>query len=82
MKITMENQFILKRLQEQQSYYNKDEWEGDFKKREKILKVMCEYPYQLANSKLGAGAAKSEQASYNDLSQYKSNNNSVIIEQI
>jgi hypothetical protein len=43
---------------------------------------MCEYPYQLAKSKLGAGAAKSEQASYNDLSQYKSKNNSVIIEQI
>ncbi len=80
MKITMENQFILKRLQGQQSYYNKDEWEGDFKKREKILKVMCEYPYQLASGAFGPKSS-SENVSYNDL-QNKSNNrnNSAIIE--
>jgi hypothetical protein len=47
MKITMENQIILKRLQERGSFYNKDHWEEDFRKREKILHKMCEYPYIL-----------------------------------
>jgi len=43
----MENQNILKRLQEKQSFYKVSEWEGDFKKREAILEKMCEYPYIL-----------------------------------
>lgn len=47
MKITLENQLLLKRLQERQSYYNIGSWEEDFKKREKILHKMCEYPYIL-----------------------------------
>ena len=47
MKITMENQLLLKRLQGKQSHYNIDKWEEDFRKREKILKKMCEYPYIL-----------------------------------
>lgn len=45
MRITLENQLILRRLQQAESYYDTSEWETDFKKREKILKVMCEYPY-------------------------------------
>ena len=47
MKITMENQLILKRLQKRESYYNVESWEVDYRKREKILKKMCEYPYIL-----------------------------------
>ena len=47
MKITTENQSILRRLQEKSSYYNVVDWEDDFKKRESILKKMCEYPYIL-----------------------------------
>ncbi len=50
MRITLENQLFLKRLQGTESYYDTSKWEHDFKKREKILKVMCEYPYQLANN--------------------------------
>ncbi len=41
---------------------------------------MCEYPYQLANAT--KTVPKSENASFNDLSQFRSKNNSVIIEQI
>lgn len=29
--------------------YNVGKWESDFKKREKILHKMCEYPYILQN---------------------------------
>ena len=29
------------------SYYKVSEWENDFKKREKVLRKMCEYPYIL-----------------------------------
>ena len=65
MKISLENQVILKRLQERQSFYRVDEWEGDFKKREKILRKMCEYPYilqqrnemQSINDSYGEGSA-------------------------
>ena len=50
MKITIENQLILKRLQSKQSHYDIDSWEDDYRKREKILKKMCEYPYILQHN--------------------------------
>lgn len=49
LKITMENQAILKRLQDKTSNYNVGKWEGEFRDRERILKNICEYPYQSIN---------------------------------
>lgn len=47
MKITIENQHILKRLQDKTSNYSVQKWENDFKETEKRLKSMCEYPFAL-----------------------------------
>ena len=47
LKITMENQAILKRLQEKQSSYNASKWIEERKEQEKIIKNICEYPYTL-----------------------------------
>jgi hypothetical protein len=54
LKITVENQLILRRLQDKKSEYRVDEWENDFKRREKILKKMCEYPYTLGDRNRGS----------------------------
>ena len=44
MKITIENQAILKRLQDKTSNYSVERWEDDFRETEKRMKNMCEYP--------------------------------------
>jgi len=55
-KITIENQAFLKRLQDQKSTYDRNLWEGDRKKHELYLKNICEYPFSLVNtSKTPAG---------------------------
>jgi hypothetical protein len=43
-KITVENQELLQRIQNQQAYYDVSKWEKDFKNNEKYLKNMCVYP--------------------------------------
>lgn len=48
MKISMENQAILKRLQAKGSNYDVNSWEKERKLSEHRLKYMCEFPYQLA----------------------------------
>lgn len=47
LKITIENQQILKRLQDKTSNYSAKQWEDDFRVTEKRLKSMCEYPFAL-----------------------------------
>lgn len=47
LKITIENQQILKRLQDKTSNYSVKHWEDDFRETEKRLKSMCEYPFAL-----------------------------------
>lgn len=47
LKITMENQAILKRLQDKQPNYNVVKWETEAFERKKILNNICEYPYAL-----------------------------------
>ena len=47
MKITIENQNILRRLQEKTSNYSVNKWEEDFRETEKRMKSMCEYPFTL-----------------------------------
>ena len=47
MKITIENQNFLKRLQNKTSNYSVERWEEEFKETEKRMNSMCEYPFQL-----------------------------------
>ena len=44
-RITIENQAMLKRLQEKSPCYNTHQWEEDRKRTEKRLKDICEFPY-------------------------------------
>jgi hypothetical protein len=46
-KITEQNQALLKRLQEKQPNYNTHQWEEDRRVAERRLRNICEYPYQL-----------------------------------
>ena len=45
MKITRENQVILKRLQEKKPNYNVTKWAVEDANRRKLLENICEYPY-------------------------------------
>ena len=47
LKITIENQAILRRLQDKTSNYSVHRWEEDFRHKEKIMRNMCEYPFIL-----------------------------------
>jgi E3 ubiquitin-protein ligase TRIP12 len=49
LKITLENQAILRRLQDKQSNYNVSKWENDHRHRQELLKNMSEYPYEMQN---------------------------------
>ena len=53
MKITVENQAILKRLQEKQPTYSVTKWSREFQEIEKIRNNVCEFPYEFgeANSR-------------------------------
>ena len=44
MKITIENQAILKRLQDKTFNYSVERWEDDFRETKKRMKNMSEYP--------------------------------------
>lgn len=44
MKITKENQLILKRLQDKSANYNVLKWQKNEEERKKVLKNICEYP--------------------------------------
>ena len=46
-KITQENQALLRRLQGRTSAYSTYRWETDRKKTERLLRNICEFPYQL-----------------------------------
>ncbi|TNV71071.1 hypothetical protein FGO68_gene7443 [Halteria grandinella] len=82
MKITMENQLILKRLQKRQSYYNVDSWEEDYRKREKILKKMCEYPYILQHNTSKMAGTLTENNSLLDNGSPSRANHSSLMDQI
>lgn len=43
LKITMENQAFLRRLQDKQPNYNVYRWEEEENERKKLLKNICEY---------------------------------------
>jgi hypothetical protein len=44
-KITLENQVFLRRLQQKQSNYNVVKWEENELERKKLLKNICQYNY-------------------------------------
>jgi hypothetical protein len=44
LKITMENQAILRRLQDKQSSYSVLKWENGHKEKERMMKNICEFP--------------------------------------
>ena len=46
-RITLENQALLKRLQERSPCYNTHQWDEDRRQTEKRLQNMCEFPYLL-----------------------------------
>jgi len=50
-KITQENQLILKRLQEKQPNYNVSKWCKEDDARRVMLSGICEYPYMLMDQK-------------------------------
>lgn len=51
LKITLENQAILRRLQDKESNYNVARWENEHRHRQELLKNMSEYPYELEKKK-------------------------------
>ena len=50
MKITVENQAILKRLQQKAPTYSVTKWSQDFQQLEKIRNNMCEFPYEFGDA--------------------------------
>ena len=46
MKITVENQAILRRLQDKQPTYSVTKWADEFKYIERIRNNVCEFPYE------------------------------------
>lgn len=51
MKITKENQLILKRLQDKSANYNVSKWQKEEDSRKRLLKNICEYPYVSGDSR-------------------------------
>lgn len=50
-RITKENQSILKRIQQAQPIYNHVQWEGEHKKQHQYLQNCCEYPLVLKSAR-------------------------------
>merc|ERR1719401_870685 len=51
LRITKENQSILKRIQQAQPVYNHIEWEGDHRKNSSYLRNCAEYPLVLRSAR-------------------------------
>ena len=50
-KITLENQALLKRLTDKQPSYRTEKWEGERVETEKLLENICEFPYRLGSTR-------------------------------
>lgn len=50
-RITKENQSILKRIQQAQPIYNHVQWEGDHRRQHQYLQNCCEYPLVLKSAR-------------------------------
>jgi hypothetical protein len=49
MKITVENQAILRRLQDKQPTYSAQQWQEEYKKNEMYRNNVIEYPYEFGD---------------------------------
>jgi len=69
-KITLENQGILRRIQDQHSIYNVTKWEKDFQNNEKYLKNLSVYPVpqSLNTSNFQVSARRSSAGAQDELS--------------
>lgn len=65
LKITIENQAILKRLQDKTSNYSVHKWEEEFRHKEKIMRNMCEYPFILDGDPNKANISDGNITAYN-----------------
>ena len=50
MKITVENQAILRRLQDKQPTYSVTKWNEEFRNIENIRNNVCEFPYAFGDA--------------------------------
>jgi len=50
MKITVENQAILRRLQDKQPTYSVSKWQEEYKRQETIRNNLIEYPYEFGDA--------------------------------
>ena len=48
-RVTIENQALLKRLQNRQSSYSNEQWRHDRKETERLLRNICQFPYVLGS---------------------------------
>jgi len=48
-KITIENQAILKRLQKKQATYSVERWENEFARQTQYRDLVCENPYEFGD---------------------------------
>lgn len=60
LKITLENQAILRRLQDKGSNYNVAKWEHEHSERQELLKNISEYNYEMGKTKMRKGFNNSE----------------------
>lgn len=74
MKITIENQAILRRLQDKQPTYSVQKWDAEFKRNEQIRNNLSEHPYEFdganqsrARFLLTTADAENEQPNYQSL---------------
>ncbi|CDW81952.1 UNKNOWN [Stylonychia lemnae] len=65
LKITMENQAFLRRLQDKQPNYNVYRWEEEEQDRKKILKNICEYDYIIDQPGVQSQMQSQSQTNYN-----------------
>jgi E3 ubiquitin-protein ligase TRIP12 len=69
MRITQENQAILKRIQKAQPIYNHVEWADSFRRSESVLRNICEFPPMLStrgSAKAGSLRATSKPTTAHD----------------
>ena len=58
LRVTAENQALLKRLQEKPASYNVQQWEEDQRRHEETLRLRCEYPYATQSYRESSSSAR------------------------
>jgi len=63
-RIVVENQNIIRRLQNQISYYDADQWEKEHKIKEKHLKSLCNFPDLKGSKGFSQSSRRTSRVSY------------------